>query len=132
MESTGDAADGASGCLRNLAAWFRLAIGHFDMLRAIRVAFKRLVATEVEFLGRWLAERPLAGPERRRSMVEQTRDVEDFLFCIAHGAYPIQQIIALHESRSALQQIFQAKLYDRTSVGSPTQSVLTRSIRKFN
>lgn len=66
------------------------------MLRAIGITFERLVAAEVEFLCCRLTMRPLAGAERRRSMVEQTRDVKDFLLRSAHDSYPIQQNAALH------------------------------------
>ena len=43
-----------------------LAIGHPDMLVAIREAFVRRTAAETEIFLAGLAERPLARPERRR------------------------------------------------------------------
>lgn len=66
------------------------------MLRAIGITIERLVAAEVEFLCCRLTMRPLAGAERRRSMVKQTRDVKNFLIRSAHASYPIQQNTALH------------------------------------
>ena len=82
--------------LGDLAARLRLTIGHFNVLRAIGISFERLVAAEMKFLRCRLAVRPLAGTERRRSMIEQTRDIEDFLLSLAHDSYPIQQNIAVH------------------------------------
>ena len=67
------------------------------MFRAIGIAFERLVAAEVKFLRCRLAEGPLAGTEGRRPVVEKTRDIEDFLFCVAHDTYPIQQNFAVHK-----------------------------------
>lgn len=61
--------------LSDLAARLRLTIGHFNVFRAIGIAFERLVAAEVKLLRRRLAVRPLAGTKGRRSVIKQTRDV---------------------------------------------------------
>ena len=66
------------------------------MFRAIGITFERLSAAEVKFLGCRLTMGPLACAERRRSMVEQTRDVKDFLLRSGHDSYPIQQNAAMH------------------------------------
>lgn len=102
------------------------------MLRAVGIAFKRLVATKVEFLRRRLAERPLAGAEGRRSMIEQTRDIEDFLFCISHFTYPIQQNFAAHKNDSAPQRNYQAECNGFAIVGPSTVTLVAGSIRQFN
>ncbi len=65
------------------------------MLRAVGITFQRLFATEVEFLGTRLAEGPLARAEGRRSMVEQTLDIQCSLLRIAHFTYPVKRICAL-------------------------------------
>ena len=65
------------------------------MFGAIGITFERLSSAKVESLRSRLAMRPLACAERRRSVVEQTCDVEDFLLRSAHDSYPIQQIAAL-------------------------------------
>ena len=84
--------------LSYLSARLRLTIGHFDVLRAIRVTFERLFTTEVEVLRSRFTGRPLASPEGRRSMIEQTLDVKDFLLCITHDTYPIQHDSTLHSN----------------------------------
>ena len=65
------------------------------MFRAIRITLKRLFTAETELLGTRLAGRPLARTEGRWSVVEQTCDIENFLFCIAHDSYPIHQSVAV-------------------------------------
>ena len=79
--------------LRDLAARLRLAVGHLDVVGAVGVTLERLVSAEMEFLRARLAVRPLAGPERRRPVVEQAADVQDFLRS-AHDLYPIRQNVA--------------------------------------
>jgi hypothetical protein len=93
---TGFRAGAIAANLRNLAARLGLTIGHFDVLRAIGIPFERLIAAEMEFLGCRLTVRPLTGAERRRSVIKQTRDIENFLWCFAHFSYPIQHNAALH------------------------------------
>ena len=119
------------GRLRDLAARLRLTISHFDVFRAIGIALERFVAAEVEFLCCRLTMRPLARTERRRSMIEQTRDIKDFLLRIAHDSYPIQQNAALHNSYSALQRKFQAKCDDFITRKSSHNQSVTNPIRFF-
>ena len=66
------------------------------MLRAIGITFQCPLAAEVEFLGTRLAKGPLARAEGRRSMVEQTLDIQDSFLRIAHFTYPVKRICALH------------------------------------
>ena len=68
------------------------------MLRAIGITFQRLLAAEVEFLGTRLAKGPLARAEGRRSMIEQTLNIQNSLLRIAHFTYPVKRICALHHN----------------------------------
>ena len=111
-----DAAGNSRDRLSDLPAWLRLAISHLNVFRAIRVTLKRLFAAEMESFGPRLAGRPLARTEGRWSVVEQTRDIENFLFCIAHHSYLIDQSVALRNRDACAATNISNKMRQTNSV----------------
>ena len=72
----------------DLAPRLRFAIGHFHMFPTIGIGLMRRIAAKVEIVLARLAERPLACPIRRRSMIEQTCDTKSVPLFLAHSSTP--------------------------------------------